>query len=154
MFRNKANKTTPEISTASLPDIIFMLLFFFMVVTVMRENEQKVTVNYTAVSELTKLEKRSLVANIFVGPPTEAYKEKWGTAPIIQLEDQFASKEDIIPWVRNKRNDIVERDKNKFTVSLKVDAATKMGILSEVKQQLRKAQALKVNYSAVPRIDD
>jgi len=153
MFRNKEENGTPEISTASLPDIIFILLFFFMVVTVMRETEQKVKVEYTPVTELTKLENRSLVANIYVGPPTKAHEKVHGGAPIIQLNDEFAKLEDIIPWVQNKREPIDEHRQSKFTVSLKVDAATKMGIVSEVKQELRKAHALKVNYSAVPRLD-
>jgi len=151
MIRKKGGKSTPEISTASLPDIIFMLLFFFMVVTVMRETEQKVQVKYPKATELTKLEKKSLVSNIYVGPPTGVYAEKMGTAPRIQLNDQFASNEDIFRFIQDERNKLEESRQKAFTVSLKVDQDVKMGIVSELKQELRKAVALKVNYSAVPK---
>ena len=70
-FRKKGGKSTPAISTASLPDIIFMLLFFFMVVTVMRESELKVQVQVPQATELTKLEQKSLVNYIYIGKPTK-----------------------------------------------------------------------------------
>jgi len=119
----------------------------------MRETEQKVSVNYPKATELTKLEKKSLVSNIFVGPPTRPYQATRGTAPTIQLNDQFATKEDIFRWVQNEREKLEEGRQKGFTVSLKVDSDTKMGIVSELKQELRKAVALKVNYSASQRID-
>jgi len=153
MIRKKGGKKTPEISTASLPDIIFMLLFFFMVVTVMRETEQKVNVQYPKATELTKLEKKSLVSNIYVGPPTTNYQATMGTAPRIQLNDVFATNDDIFRWVQNEREKLDESRQKGFTVSLKVDSDTKMGIVNELKQELRKAVALKVNYSAVQRVD-
>ncbi len=153
MAIKKESKRTPEISTASLPDIIFMLLFFFMVVTVMRESEQLVDVQYPKATELTKLERRSLVANVFIGPPSGQLAITHGDAPRIQLNDQFATLEDIIPWVRDQKQPIPQDRQKGFTVSLKVDSETKMGLISDVKQELRKAQALKVNYSAVPRLE-
>ncbi len=153
MIRKKGGKSTPEISTASLPDIIFMLLFFFMVVTVMRETEQKVNVQYPKATELTKLEKKSLVSNIYVGPPAGPYRAAMGTAPRIQLNDSFATNDDIFRWVQNEREKLEENRQKGFTVSLKVDSGTKMGIVNELKQELRKAVALKVNYSAVQRIE-
>jgi len=76
MFRNKGGKKTPKISTAALPDIVFMLLFFFMVSTVMRESEQMVGVKYPKATELQKLEKKSLVSYIYVGPPVGNHREK------------------------------------------------------------------------------
>lgn len=153
MIAKKNGKRTPEISTASLPDIIFMLLFFFMVVTVMREEKKMIEVEYPKATELTKLEHRSVVSNIYVGPPTEYLQKTLGDAPRIQLNDQFASMDDVIPWVKDQINELVPVRQKRFTVSLKIDAGTKMGIISNLKQELRKAEALKVNYSAVPRID-
>jgi len=153
MIRKKGGKSTPEISTASLPDIIFMLLFFFMVVTVMRETEQKVEVQYPKATELAKLEKKSVVSTIYVGPPNNNYKKTFGTAPRIQLNDEIADKEEIFQWVQDERNKLNEKKQPAFTVSIKADSKTKMGIISELKQELRKAAALKVNYSAVLRND-
>jgi len=154
MFRKKGGKKTPKISTASLPDIVFMLLFFFMVVTVMRETEQLVSVKYPKATELQKLEKKSLVSAIYVGKPTGNYAEKFGTAPRIQLNDAFADKEDIISFIQDERSKIDEKLQNKMTTSLKVDQDVKMGIITDVKKELRKAGALKINYSAVQRAPD
>lgn len=153
MIRKKGGKETPEISTASLPDIIFMLLFFFMVVTVMRETELKVEVKYPKATELQKLEKKSLVSHMFVGKPIMKYQQERGTAPIIQLNDAFATKEDIFRWVQDERGKLEEGRQKKFTVSLKADSDVKMGIVTDLKKELRKAVALKLNYSAVPRAE-
>ncbi len=154
MFRKKGGKKTPKISTASLPDIVFMLLFFFMVVTVMRETEQLVNVKYPKATELQKLEKKSLVSSIYIGKPTPKYTEKFGTAPRIQLNDAFADKEDIISFIQDERSQLDEKLQNKMTTSLKVDQDVKMGIITDVKKELRKAGALKINYSAVQRGGD
>lgn len=151
MISKRNEKGTPEISTASLPDIIFILLFFFMVVTVMRETEQLVSVNYPEATELTKLEKRSLVSNIYVGPLVNAKGQSHATK--IQLSDQIASIEDVGLWVRDRVAELPPNKQNAFTVSLKVDADTKMDIVSKVKQELRKSAALKVNYSALHRLE-
>lgn len=154
MIRKKGGKETPAISTASLPDIVFMLLFFFMVVTVMRETEQKVQVTYPKATELTKLEKKSLVTYVYIGPPTKNHQKKFGTAPRVQLNDAIADVEDIRTFVQNERAKMDENLQRAMITSLKVDADTKMGIIYDVKQELRKADALKVNYSAVVRAEE
>ena len=94
-FSKKRGKSKPEISTASLPDIIFMLLFFFMVVTVLRDATLKVSVSTPNASELTKLEKKSLVNYLYIGVPTEEHREFHGTKPRLQLGDKFSSTRDI-----------------------------------------------------------
>jgi len=154
MIRSKKGKGTPAISTSSLPDIVFMLLFFFMVVTVMRETEQKVEVIYPKATELTKLERRSLVSHIYIGPPTGVYRKKFGDAPRVQLDDAIAEISDIRDFIRNNREDMDENLRRAMITSLKVDAKTQMGIIYEVKQELRKAKALKINYSTVVRTQD
>lgn len=133
-----------EISTASLPDIIFMLLFFFMVTTVMRETERKVEIEKPSASEITKLEKKALVDYIYVGPPKN---ERYGTTPRIQLDDSFATLEDIQPFVEKNRKKRKEAERPLITTSLKVDKDTEMGIVTDIKQELRDAKALKLNYS-------
>lgn len=154
-IRKKEGKETPAISTASLPDIIFILLFFFMVATVMRETELKVKFKPPKATELQKLERRSLVSYIHVGPPQN--QEKFGAAPRVQLNDVLFNKEDAIReipnFIKNERHPVDEKLINQMTVSLRVDANTKMGLLSDIKQELRKANALKINYSAVPPVD-
>jgi biopolymer transport protein ExbD len=149
--KDGGKKELPPISTASLPDIIFILLFFFMVVTVMREVEIKVKNALPKATELTKLERKSLVSYIYVGSPLGKYAEQLGTAPRIQLNDQFATLDDIPNYVENERNAVDEKLQPAMTFALRIDKETKMGIVSDIKLKLRKSDALKINYSSIPR---
>lgn len=147
-FRKSGGNKVGSINTASLPDIVFMLLFFFMVTTVMRETALKVSITVPGATEIKKLEKKSLVSYIYIGEPTKSYRALFGTEPRIQLNDQFAGLTDIRDFISSEREQMDENDKKLMTVSLKIDSDTKMGIVTDVKQELRKASALKVNYSA------
>ena len=163
-IRKKGGKETPAISTASLPDIIFILLFFFMVATVMRETELKVNIKPAKATELQKLEKKSLVSYIYIGQPTRVYQEKYGTAPVVQLNDVLyqivdsdgktnSNVAEVRRFIMNERSKLPEKQQKALTTSLRVDRGVKMGIVTDVKQELRKVSAFKVNYSAVPRTD-
>ena len=136
------------ISTASLPDIVFMLLFFFMVATVLRTEDEKVRVIRPEASELYKIEKKHLIRYVNIGPPMD---RRYGTEPLVQLNDQFSSAAVIQDWVVKERTTLAESEQSKMWVSLKVDKDTKMGVVTSVKQELRKASALKVLYSASSR---
>lgn len=144
-FGKDKKKSVTPISTASLPDIIFMLLFFFMVTTVMREVDLRVQVNPPTADQVKKLEEKSLVSYIYIGKPLNT--KVFGTVPRIQLNDAFAEPEEIRDFIASKREQIDEVDRNKMTVSLKIDKKTEMGVVTDVKQELRKASALKINYS-------
>lgn len=150
-FKKKGGKETPAISTASLPDIIFMLLFFFMVTTVMRETELLVKVNPTSAKEVQKLEKKDLVSFIYIGEPMNT---KLGTATRLQLNDAFGVIDDIPDFIAREREARNEADRKFLTTSLKVDKDTKMGIVTDVKQELRKVGAFKINYSVTESRED
>ena len=147
-FRKNNSKGQPAISTASLPDIVFMLLFFFMVTTTMRETTLKVQVVTPRATEVEKMEKKSLVSYIYIGEPIKSLQGAFGTAPRIQLNDVFATKEDLYQFVEMEKDKRDEAERNMITWSLKVDQDTKMGIVTEVKQEMRKVNALKINYSS------
>ncbi len=151
-FRKEGSKEVPAISTSSLPDIIFMLLFFFMVTTTMKQAEVFVRVNPPSATEIQKLEKKSLVSYIYVGPPTMT---KYGTNSRIQLNDHFATIEEIQEFITKERESRNESQRKQLTTSLKVDKLTKMGIVTDIKQELREVGAFKVNYSSseVKRMD-
>ncbi len=153
-FKKSSGKEMKPISTASLPDIVFMLLFFFMVTTVMRETELKIQVRVPEATEIKKLEKKSLVSNIYIGKPHQSLQKTFGSEPRIQLNDAFATPEDIRDFITSEREQMDENDQKQMTVSLKIDKDTKMGIVTDVKQELRKSSALKINYSSSKRIDD
>jgi biopolymer transport protein ExbD len=148
-FKKELSKETPEISTSSLPDIIFMLLFFFMVTTVMRETEMIVKVKAPAAENVQKLEKKSLVSYIYIGQPKE---NKLGTESRIQLDDAFATINNIQEFIAKEREARDEADRSFLVTSLKVDSDTKMGVVSDVKQELREIGAFKINYSTRKKI--
>jgi len=153
-FSKKRGKSTPAISTASLPDIIFILLFFFMVVTVLKNSDLKVDVVVPDATELQKLEKKSLVSYLYIGTPKERFRETVGSAPRLQLNDQFATIEDIPIFLEKEKLKVQEQLHPLMTASLRVDKDVTMGIVQDVKTKLRKTNQLKVNYSAKPRAKD
>ncbi len=146
-FKKAGKKGSPGISTASLPDIVFMLLFFFMVSTTIREEAEKVQISVPKATEVKKLEKKSLVSYIKIGKPNPGYQKLYGTKPRIQLNDAFAEVNDIREFISSERDNLTENNRQKMTISLEVDKETKMGIVTDVKQALRRASALKLNYS-------
>ncbi|HMO40529.1 MAG TPA: biopolymer transporter ExbD [Saprospiraceae bacterium] len=152
-FNKKRGKTTPAISTASLPDIIFMLLFFFMVVTTMRDAELKVQVRTPFATELTKLEEKSLVNYLYIGRPMQNFQAVYGTKPRLQLGDKFATVADIPLFLEQHKIKVPESRRGAITSSLRVDGTVTMGIVQDVKTQLRKSGQLKINYSAKKRPD-
>lgn len=147
-FRKNDNKDLPPINTASLPDIVFMLLFFFMVSTTMREVTLMVRVTLPQATELSKLEKKSLVSYIYIGEPQRQYQAQMGTEPRIQLDDQFATVADIDDYIESERAARDEAEIPQMITSLKVDENCTMGIVTDVKQELRRVSALHINYSA------
>ena len=153
-IRRNDKREMPALNTSSLPDIIFMLLFFFMSVTSMKEVTYKVDLkkeNMPTVEQLTKLEKKSLVRYIYVGTPLQAYQKQYGTDTRIQLDDQFAEVNEIGEYIINERSTMKEEEQNKLTVSIKADKDTRMGVITEIKQELRRAYALKISYAATER---
>jgi biopolymer transport protein ExbD len=144
-FKKEKSGELPAISTASMPDIIFMLLFFFMVTTTMREVTMKVKVKPPEASEVQKLEKKALVSFIYIGPPVQS--TLYGTESRIQLNDSFRNVSDIAEFIYTERESRMEADRPLLTTSLKVDKEVKMGIVTDVKQELRQVGAFKINYS-------
>lgn len=152
-FSKKRGSASPEVSTASLPDIIFMLLFFFMVVTVLRDSELKVKVSTPYATQLTKLEEKSLVNYLYIGRPTQKYQSVYGTKPRLQLGDKFATIGEIPLFLEKHKVKVPEAKRPRITSSLRVDGEVTMGIVQDTKTQLRKSGQLRVNYSAKKRPD-
>ncbi len=150
-IRRNDKREMPALNTSSLPDIIFMLLFFFMSVTSMKEVTYKVQFTNPQATELTKLEKKSLVRYIYVGTPTAEFRQNYGVDTRIQLDDQFAEKSQVGDFIINERSAMKESDQGLMTVSIKADKETRMGIIADIKQELRRAYALKISYAATQR---
>ena len=147
-FKQKNDKGTPGLNMGSMSDIIFMLLFFFMVITTMRESSLYVKIAPPKGTEVTKLEKKSLVSYINIGVPQDSYQAKYGTEPRIQLNDQIADVDDIRQFVELEKSARTEEDSKLLTFAIKADGKVKMGMISDIKQELRASSALKVFYNA------
>ena len=151
-FKKKKTGDLPAISTASLPDIVFMLLFFFMVATVMRDSTLMVKNILRAADQIQKLDKKDRVMYIYAGKPSSRYSDKYGTQARIQLNDKFSTVGEIGAFVLAERASKRQELQNVLTTALKVDGDTKMGLITDIKQELRKVNALKINYTT--RIGD
>jgi len=152
-FKSAVKKGVPPLSTASLPDIVFMILFFFMVTTTMRQTEVQVAVTVPKATQIKKLEKKSVVSYIYIGRPITRMQGLYGIEPTIQMNDKLVNEEgvpteSVKDFILGEREQLAESDKNKMTVSLKIDQNIPMGKVTDVKQALRYANALKINYSA------
>ena len=143
----------PELNTSSLPDLVFAFLFFIMMVTSIREVTPKVSFsNLPTATELTKLEEKSLVTFIYVGKPNKEYREMYGSNSAIQLNDQVTQNPTAVySYLKQSQSKIKDERRNLMQVSLKADKDTKMNIISQIKEELRRADALNLSYSARKR---
>jgi biopolymer transport protein ExbD len=146
-FAKKKDGELPAVSTASLPDIVFMLLFFFMTVTVMKDSSVMVKNELPVANQIKKLEKKERVITIYVGSPNNEFQKTFGTEPKIQLNDKFANPTDVGDYILMERAKKSQDLQNFLTTSLKVDKDANMGLISDIKLELRKVNALKVNYT-------
>jgi len=140
----------PEMNTSSLPDLIFSILFFFMMVTTMREVTLKVKVDKPQGTQLEKLVRKSATSFVYMGKPVSIVD---GSGTKVQINDKLVSNDDnfgiqVTNYVLEEQAKLAQSDKTYFTVSLKVDHNTPMGFITDLKQVLRKAYALKIVYSA------
>ncbi len=146
-FNKKKSGDLPAISTASLPDIVFMLLFFFMVATVMRQNTLMIENKLPVADQIEKLDKKDLVMYIYAGKPSSRYRASAGNQARIQLNDKFAAVEDVKAFILAERAGKREELIPFLTTALKVDGQTNMGLVGDIKKELREVQALKINYT-------
>lgn len=149
-FKKKSN-TSQEIPTSALPDIIFMLLFFFMVTTVLRETTINVKQKVPQATELRKLQRKSLVSYLYIGEPKNTVL--YGDEPKIQANDVFIEPKDIVLWVSKEKDKLTEAERDQITIALKADEDVKMGLISDVQLQLREANARKLMYTVRQKTD-
>ena len=145
-FKKETNKELPSMASTSLSDIVFMLLFFFMVTTNMRKATSMVKQNFPHATEVKKLENRALVSYINIGVPLLAQQKLFGTATRVQLNDKFADVDEIQDFIASEREMRSEADQRLMTTALKIDEDVRMGMVTDVKQTLRRCGALKIAY--------
>jgi len=130
-FEKRRANTKQEIPTASMPDIVFMLLLFFMVTTTLREVDVHVQFTLPKAKAVEKIENKRLISYIWVG--------KSGR---IQINDSIVKLKEIEPIMYAKRKALPQ-----VIVSLRIDKGTDMGLVTDIQQELRKASCLRINYS-------
>ena len=140
-FERRSSDTYPGFTTASLPDIVFMLLIFFMVSTVLREQDIKVRTELPQAEALTKIDQKRLISKIHIGPLKKGENEG---ETAIQIEDALIENRRAI---RNIMYNKIQ-EQPKLIASLKVDVGSEMDVVNEVQQELRQAGALRINYSS------
>lgn len=140
-FEKKSAKTDQEVPMAAMPDIIFMLLIFFMVTTVLREVTLQVRVEFTEAENIEKIEQKRLVSYIYIGPERLGNNQLGSTK--IQIDDSIV--EDIGAIRKLMYDKLMEEPK--LIVSLRVDQETDFGIVTDVQEELREAGTLRINYS-------
>src|SRR5574344_2445790 len=141
MFKRK-DHSVPVLNTASLPDLIFTVLFFFMIVTHMKENQMKVKYQVPQGTRLERLAKKSTVSHIYIGKPY-----KGGGDNAVQVNDKIVDMAEIEDFIAAERKRMSPDDARNMTVSIKADKKVDMGVVTDVKQALRRANALKILYS-------
>lgn len=147
LFRRRSREV-PGLNTSSLPDLIFSVLFFFMIVTHMRQVTLKVKYQVPQGNELARLTKKSAVSYIYIGRPVSNTGKVMGDTTLIQLNDKYVTPVEVMDYVGAERKRMSAEDQEQMTVSIKADKDTKMGVIADVKQALRQAKALRINYSA------
>ena len=138
----KKSKAKPEISTASLPDIIFMLLIFFMVTTVLREQEVQVRTILPQAEALTKIEQKRYVSYIWMGPEKLRGNRLGDTH--VQIDDAIIDDMASIRTIMYRKL----TEEPRLIVSMRVDEESEMGVVTDVQQELRKGGTLRINYSS------
>lgn len=149
-FRKKT-KVKQDIPTSSMPDVVFMLLFFFMVTTELRKTAVDVMQRIPQATQLRKLQRKSLVTNLYIGEPKKS--DQFGSEPKIQADDAFIEPGDIILWVNRKKDELPENEREQLTIAMKVDSEAKRGIIADVETELRKANARKILYSTLQKAE-
>lgn len=148
---SKKTKADTNIPTSALPDIIFMLLFFFMVTTVLREQDLLVEQKIPQATQLQKLQKKSLISYLFLGKPKNP--QLYGSEPRIQANDVLINTTDILQWVNQEKDALSEAERDQITISLKADRDVKMGPVSDIQFELREADARKLMYASVGKVE-
>lgn len=153
MFHRRKHEV-PGLNTSSLPDLIFTVLFFFMIVTHMREVTLRVAYQTPQGHELSRLAKKSAVTYIYIGRPVnqpnvQSSPDSLSYGPyVLQLNDKIATPQEVMDYIAAERSRMSAEDQQQMTVSIRADRNVPMGIIMDVKQALRQAKVTKINYSA------
>ena len=147
-FKKKRSNEVPGLNLASMPDLIFTVLFFFMIVTHMRDVDPKVHYQVPQGTELEKEVNKAGLIYVFIGKPVDAQGRQLSDETRIQMGNRYITIDEIGNEIAKERDRMSDEDRQRLTVCIRADRNTEMGIINDVKQALRRAGALNINYSA------
>lgn len=153
-FFRRPKRRIPSLNMTSLPDLIFTVLFFFIIVTHMREVTLKVKYHVPEGTELTKTKKSRALIHIYIGPPADHLQRFSGTDTHIQINDKYVSADEVTDYISEICRPLTPEERENITVAIKADRQTSMETIIKVKQALRKAGVLRISYSATSRNDN
>ncbi len=148
LYRNR-NHDIPALNTASLPDLIFSILFFFMLVVHMRKATVHVKYQVPTATELSRLYNKSSVQYIYIGRPVNRLGQVDGKETVVQLNDHLTSIPEIKNYLVRLSAALPPEQRRQLSVSIKADRHVDMGTIMDLKQALREANVLNVNFTAV-----
>lgn len=148
LYRNR-NHDIPALNTASLPDLIFSILFFFMLVVHMRKTTVHVKYQVPTATELSRLYNKSSVQYIYIGRPVNKLGQVDGKETVVQLNDHLTSIPEIRNYLIRLSAALPPEQRRQLSVSIKADRHVDMGTIMDLKQALREANVLNVNFTAV-----
>ena len=143
-IRRKKHRSVPGLNMASMPDLIFTVLFFFMIVTHMRNETVKVKLQVPQGTEVTKSSNKFSTINIYIG------RNNYGDTQI-QVNDRMCSLEQVGALVQNFKSNLSEESQENLIINLRADRNTDMGIVNDIKKELRNVGALTIRYSATEK---
>ncbi|WP_258101189.1 ExbD/TolR family protein [Marinoscillum pacificum] len=148
MIRKKT-RAKAEISTASLPDIVFLLLFFFMVSATIKPMNDQVKLTTPKAEAMTKVNRKELIREIIIGKPIN---REVGDQEVISVDNRVIKKEQLTQWVMEQKETLPENLKDQMIIVIKADEYVKMGLVDDVQEELKKANARKVVYRTTPKL--
>lgn len=147
-FKKKVNRKA-EIATSALPDIVFLLLFFFMVSATIRPREELIAAKIPKAKAITKVDRKELLSELFVGIPKDSF---YGTEPRISVDDQFITLDQVAQWALQQKEALPESLKDQMIVVLKADVHVKMGLISDIEEELKKVNARKLVFRTTEKL--
>ena len=146
-FRKSPRPKVPSINTASLPDLVFTLLFFFLLVTNIKGNGPMVDVKEPDASEYSELDNNTLYSTIYIGVPFQAHQQEQGAETRIQVDDRWMEAHEISPYFVRKMASLSPGEQAQMSVFIRADKEVAMKTIEDVEHALREARILKINYA-------
>ena len=151
IIQRRKERRQPELNMSSLPDLIFTVLFFFMIVTTMRSVPVKVAYRTPEGTMITKMKKKESTIYLFIGKSMNKGKKTGGDSFFVQVNDRLMPPNQVGAYVQSFKDNLLPDEQEEMMVAMKIDKDAPMGLVNEVKMQLRKVGALKVHYAATKK---